>query len=194
MKKLLIILLGFTLTLAGCGNLSAEDKVELIEKFEKMNEEDFKKLVEDAKYISVDVPDYALYLKSEGIKGDLITVEEMTGIFDEGKEKQAFYATAFNGVGYFEAVYQKTIDDGKILYYVSIGGGAAKMTVGKIDKEGREVATVIYELQKGELKVIDELTEENENFDEYKKLKKDYKEDAFTFFEEAFEELDSLIN
>lgn len=194
MKKLLIILLGFTLTLAGCGNLSAEDKVELIEKFEKMNEEDFKKLVEDAKYISVDVPDYALYLKSEDIKGDLITVEEMTGIFDEGKEKQAFYATVFNGVGYFEAVYQKTIDDGKVFYYVSIGGGAAKMTVGKIDEEGREVATVIYELQKGELKVIDELTEANENFDEYEKLKKNYKEDAFTFFEEAFEELDSLIN
>lgn len=194
MKKLLIILLVVTLTIAGCGNMSTEKKEELVKLLDEMDAENFEKKVQAAKYIQVETGNYELYLKADGIKGDSITPEDMADLFDEDGEKESYYATIYSGKNYFEAVYQVNDDEGTEYYYVTIGAESVHLSIGKIDEDDQLVAFIEFEFKNGELELVEELDENDDNYAEYEKMLDEHENKAKKFFEKAFKELDTLIS
>lgn len=202
MKKLLLVLLGLSVALAGCGESSADekdkekqekiveiDKDELVEIFNDMSTDEFEEKLADSKYTEVYSDLITYYISSDYIKDDKIDIEELEEEFEFDQEGELYVFMHFEEESVFLASSIKEAKDGLVQYGVYISSEGVELRIALKDEDGEIVARADYFYEEGKLELYDE-----DDSEEFEDLIDEHEKKALEFYEEAFIELDSVIN
>lgn len=184
MKKIFIVLLGMSLVLVGCGNLSTKEKNKLITDFSNVDEK-----LKTEGYTEVN-DDYGRYfVKSKYIKGDKITEQELESysVFEEGEVFTLYISDAGN---FFFATSKVKVKENYVTYYVVINDDIVGLDIILSDKNENVIANISYEYIDGELKKDENSSGEKK---EQSNLLSNHEKDANKFFEKSFKELDNVV-
>lgn len=194
MKKLLLVLLGLTLTFAGCGGLSVQEKEDLIDAIADLDQDELEDLMEDAKYTEVDAEYLTYYVSADYIKEDKLDYEDLEDYDVEDKEGEMFAFVGYDDEVQYVAVYVKEVKDGYVRYAVYVSEDGAELTVSLLDEDEETIVSAYYEYdhEDGEL-VLDDADSDFDE-DDFDDLIDDHEKKAIKFFETAFKELDSVLN
>lgn len=191
MKKLLLVLLGLTLTLAGCGELTAEDKDSLIEKLTEMDEVELEEKLKETDYTEVDNENVVYYISADYIKEDKISTDDLVEYIEGIYEGESFLFMNYFGQSGFMAVSVEEVKDGYIQYGVTITSEKVTLVITLSDKDEQEVTSAKFTYEDGELTLDEDSGDGSEEYDE---LLDKHTKKAKKFFEKTFKELDSVIN
>lgn len=192
MKKLLLVLLGLTVTFVGCGSLSVEEKEDLVETFLEMDYDELEEKFQDAKFTEVDAGgEMSFYVKSPAIKEKKIDLDDFEDIEGEFEQGEAFAFMEIFSVKVFTASKRTNIKDEYVLYTVTISEDSITLGIALNDEDDELLVFAMYTYEDGELVLGESFIDEDDEFDE---LIDDHEKKAVKFFDKVFKTLDSVIN
>lgn len=192
MKKILLVLLGLTVTFAGCGNLSVEEKEDLVETFFEMDYDDLEEKFQDAKYTEVDAGgEMSFYIKSPAIKEKKMDLDDFEDIEEEFERGEAFAFMEVFEMRVFTASKRTDIKDEYVIYTVTISEDTITLGITSYDEDNELLIFALYTYEDGELVLGENLIQEE---DEYDELIDDHEKNAVKFFDKVFRTLDSVVN